>query len=251
MIDKKRLKVHFSNAVKSYEKYAVIQKKISEKTFQVFSDKKYKNIFEIGSGTGFLSEKLKTICKGKLTALDLSEEMNKKLKTKIKNIETITKDIEKYDFEKKYNLITSSSTLQWISDKETVIQKSLSALEKNGKIVFSFFNKNTFQEFRDVYKKVTKRQFLGTPGLLTEIEIDHLALKFSAKVHHEIVRQEIKSLLSFFHELKAIGANNSSEVVVLSPSVWKKIFKEYDETFVENGKIYISYGISYLEILND
>ena len=99
------------------------------------SDVNYKDVLEIGCGTGKNTAWLITKAE-RLTAVDLSEEMLNKAKEKINNsdVEFIQADITReWSFVKKqYDLVTFSLVLEHIEDLETIFKKVAASLRQGG-----------------------------------------------------------------------------------------------------------------------
>ena len=142
MINKKKLETHFSNHAKTYDQFAIVQKEIAKKTYEMISNENVDDVFEFGAGTGELTELLINQIKTSYTCLDLSESMHMQLEQKIQSeiLNTIQFDIEHYRYINKYDLIVSSSTLQWVKLKEDVILRSVNALKEKGELVISYFH---------------------------------------------------------------------------------------------------------------
>ncbi len=110
MIEKKSVEKNFSKGAESYDKYAIVQKYMAEKLFEIIKTKgeNYKEIIEIGCGTGIFSEKIVNFFENSnFEFVDISNEMILKAKLKInenENIKYICCDGESYRGEKKYDL---------------------------------------------------------------------------------------------------------------------------------------------------
>ena len=250
MIKKHIVHSHFNRHSKSYDSHAIIQKKIALETAGKVGETAFRTVFEFGSGTGELTQKLVPYCSDKYECLDISSSMNEILKSKLNSEKIICyeNDIEHWRFVNTYDLITSSSTLQWVENKRDVILRCLNALNDNGQLVLSFFNGNTFKEFHSVYTNVTGKPYLGSPDMPNATDIQRMVMNLpgSFTIEEKDYFVEIDGLRSFFKRLKSIGANNGSKVELIRKSEWQSIFNMYDTTIVKNGKPYIRYGVTYL-----
>uniref|UniRef100_UPI0035653A1C methyltransferase domain-containing protein n=1 Tax=Ilyobacter sp. TaxID=3100343 RepID=UPI0035653A1C len=122
IIDKKRVSQNFSRGAKTYDTYAEVQRHMADK-LEIFvhgSKNKY-NILEVGCGTGIFSEKiLKRFPNSEIDLLDISPAMIETAKEKLNgapNLNFIVEDVESYNPEKRYDLIFSNATFQWIDDQ--------------------------------------------------------------------------------------------------------------------------------------
>ena len=105
MIDKEKLKRRFSRNARQYDKYAKVQKNMGDILIEKIKSTKtqYKNILEIGCGTGYvtklLCEHFKTL---NITAIDIAPGMISHAKSKISDTRVgfICGDVEEMDFDK-------------------------------------------------------------------------------------------------------------------------------------------------------
>lgn len=101
-------------------------------------------VLEIGVGTGRLAVKVLPKCKF-FTGIDISpktiERANKNL-LNFSNKKLIVGDFNDYNFADKFDVIYSSLTFMHLKNKQFVINKTTSLLNKNGRFVLSI-DKNT------------------------------------------------------------------------------------------------------------
>ena len=127
MIDKEKLKRRFSRNANQYDKYAKVQKKMGDVLIEKIKSTKcrYKNILEIGCGTGYVTTALFELFKdSNITAVDIAPGMINHVKSKLldKRVEFICADAEEMDFDKKYDLIISNATFQWFNNLENTLK---------------------------------------------------------------------------------------------------------------------------------
>ena len=110
MINKQGVTKHFSRNVSTYDEYAVVQKLMASK-LGVLAQKQgdFKNILEIGCGTGFFTEILaKSFPQAKIRSTDISQEMLNFTQAKLSHYKNITyeqADGENYSSGEKFDLI--------------------------------------------------------------------------------------------------------------------------------------------------
>jgi len=198
MLDKDIIKSKFQKSILTYPKYASIQLEIAKKLAD-FIDCDYQNILEIGSYSGFLTNEIvKKIYFKSYTALDIIDSFDciKNLSPKIK---FILDDVENIEFSEKYDLIVSSSSLQWCNDFKSVIKKLKSSLNDNGRIMLAIFgNKNLFQ-IKEIFN----------------ISLDYPSLSDIRKMFssNAIIKEEIKTIqfdspYDILRHLKYTGVNS-------------------------------------------
>ena len=147
MINKNLLKTRFSKSLSTYQVYATVQQDMAKYLISLLPSKNYKNILELGCGTGFLTKLAnQNITFDNYTAIDIVKECKEYITNINPHIEFINQDIENIKPDKTYNLILSNATFQWINNFELFINNLKNYLEKDGTILFSTFGKKNFYE---------------------------------------------------------------------------------------------------------
>jgi 2-polyprenyl-3-methyl-5-hydroxy-6-metoxy-1,4-benzoquinol methylase len=111
--------------------------------YNVLKSRKYKNILEIGSGTGLLLNELQKSCpKFFFVGIDPGESgfhNYKQILLKIEKLNKKTKFYKKniinYKTQKKFDLIFSFNVFEHIKNQKKFLKKTYSLLNKNGKII--------------------------------------------------------------------------------------------------------------------
>ena len=188
MLDKELIKSKFQKSLPTYQNHALLQLEMAQKLAK-YIDKDYENILEIGSYSGFLTKEIiNKISFKNYTAIDIidSFEYIKKLSPKIK---FILSDIEEIKLKEKYDLIISSSSLQWCNDFSKTIEKLKKSLSKNGRIMIAVFGKKNLYQIKEIMN----------------ISLNYPDIK------------EIKKLFSkdaiIFEEIKTLQFNSSKDVL--------------------------------------
>ena len=153
MLDKELIKEKFTKSLTTYNSNAFIQKIMADELIKLINGKKYKNILEIGSYTGILTEKLNknNFNFENYIAIDLIPQ-SKSYINKINNkIEFLNIDIENFKTQKKFDLIIANASLQWCDDLSYVLKKLQTLLTADGIIAFSLFGKKNFFEIKDIF----------------------------------------------------------------------------------------------------
>lgn len=145
MLDKELIKSKFQKGLLTYSDNATVQKQMAKKLAQYVSGF-FEDVLEIGSYSGFLTcELVAKINFENYLAIDIVDSFSyiKNLNPKIQFLKA---DIEKVQLDKKFDLIVSSSSLQWCDDFNLVIKKLKSSLKQHGKLAIAVFgNKNLYQ----------------------------------------------------------------------------------------------------------
>jgi malonyl-CoA O-methyltransferase len=141
----------FSRFANSYETLNLVQKDVAKELILLLDRKEYRDILDIGSGTGAIYRELlnQNISFKEFIALDFSENMLK-LHPSSFNIKRLCLDFNsKESFEKlsKYDLVISSSALQWSLDLDFTLRE-ISYLSDN--FYFAIFTSNTFRSLHKI-----------------------------------------------------------------------------------------------------
>lgn len=154
----RKLKQDFSKAAPSYDDHAHLQRACANnliERLQYFSISP-KNILDLGSGTGFLSNKLKKMYpKAKVTGVDIADKMCQYAKEKYPAIEFICANI--YDLPlpaNHYDFIISNFTLQWCDDLPTLFTQILKVASPDASFLFSTVGLDSLKELRTCWAAV-------------------------------------------------------------------------------------------------
>jgi len=141
----------FSRFANSYETLNRVQKDVAKELISLLDRKEYRDILDIGSGTGAIYRELlnQNISFKNFIALDFSSNMLN-LHPSSSNIEKICLDFNnKKSFRKllNYDLVISSSALQWSLDLDFTLRE-ISYLSNH--FYFAIFTSNTFKSLHKV-----------------------------------------------------------------------------------------------------
>jgi malonyl-CoA O-methyltransferase len=252
-IDKKRVSQNFSRGAKTYDTYADVQRHMADK-LEIFvhgSNKKY-NILEIGCGTGIFSEKLlKRFPDAKIDLLDISPAMVETAREKLNNhsnLNFIVEDVENYRPAKKYDLIFSNATFQWMNDQNELFKHLYSILDYGGKIVFSTFGEKTYFELRESLKSLDpdlkySQRFIKLSELRDIVEQKYRVLA----ADEDFFMENYKSVMSFLKAIKGIGSNSAlSNKRNFTREKFKALDKIYRKKYGNEDKIDVTNHLIYM-----
>ena len=185
----------FSRYAHEYNRYSVIQKAVAQKLCALLERKSYDKILDIGAGDGAVYKNLlrQNINISSFVALDFSQEMLEIHPTD-SNIEKLCLDFNKDDFSfhfkpKEFDLIISSSALQWSSNLSSIF-KEISPLANE--FLFSFFTANTFKTLHRVLEIespiLTKEEILDSLDIYFEYELEVVEYRMNFESVHEMLR---------------------------------------------------------------
>lgn len=227
----------FAKHLKDYKDNAKIQKIMAEKLISFCSQKEYKNILEIGCGTGFLTEQaVKNLKFENYTAIDIVEDCEPFIKKIDERISFICEDIEKYNntlYDQ--DLIIANASLQWTENFIETVNNLVKHLNKGGELIFSTFGKENFREF--FYIMGTSLEYYSETELK---QIFSDAIIYPPEIHI-MSFNEPKDVLK---HLKLTGVN------AIENTVWtKKDLKRFEQEYssICGNKITLTYNPLYLK----
>lgn len=224
---KELVKQQFSKNLTNYEENAVVQMIMAEKLVNLLPQKEYKNILEIGCGTGFLTKLLnKNIKFDTYTTIDIVGECKDYIYSINPDIKFIKADIEKTELFEKYDLIISNAVFQWISDFKEFINTLNTSLNDNGILAYTTFGKENFKEVKEVGKvSLDYYSKEETKELLLNYNIKHIEEETIVKIF-----EDIKNMLM---HMKKTGVNSLSEKTWSIKEV-NAFIKHYKELYNDN-----------------
>lgn len=267
-INKAQVQKNFSQNAITYDQYAVVQKEMArELLLKIRSTGRYfRNILEIGCGTGFLTELLaREYPLAQITATDIAPEMIVVAREKLavfSNINYFVADgenlmVDNVSFDPSFDLIVSNAVFQWFTDYTAAFTQYHAYLEPGGYLIFSTLGAGTFKELYVCLKDGQKGKSpckLGDHIIHNKrepfIENKHLQkVMFNAGFQfagvEEVTKMEyFNSSRYFLRALKMIGAHNylTEELAVqgLGSGIFSLI-KSYDAMFLDERGVPATY----------
>lgn len=251
---------HFSRAARTYDDVAFAQKAIASELASLLpkdrgAQAKPLNILEIGCGTGlFTSYILELFPDAEIDALDLSSSMIARAVEKFSasKINFIEKDFREFKTEKRYDLILSSSTLQWL-DLEPTFKKVAELLNPKGKFLASIICKGTFSELHELRREIAPQKIPRKN--LPEVSEILTALPFPPAAHYQkefkVYYPSAVDFLQSIRKLGITGGNFSSSEIPLTRTEIFEISKAYEERYKQANQILVTYNAFFFEFLKN
>ena len=190
----------FKKSLKTYDSCAVVQKQMAKNLISYIPDKIYENILELGCGTGFVTRILSEREYKVYDALDLVEDCEFYIKSISEKINFINSDIEAFVADKKYDLIISNASLQWLDNFEEFVKKLKSNLSSDGVVGITMFGKSNFKELSEIVEHPLK--YYSTD------EIREVFEEFDIiKLEEDIQTLDFETPLDVLHHIKNTGVN--------------------------------------------
>lgn len=220
----------FSRFAASYDANTLIQKEVAKELTKKIRGTPQK-ILDLGCGSGAIYKNLGFTCKN-FIGIDSSLQMcqihpkNKNIILHNKNFEFLRNDeeIKKYE---NFDLIISSSALQWANPLENVLEF---CKDHSKEILFALFTSNTFKSIFD---------FTGLSSPLPSSEKILSVIKKYYNINHYICEYKLHfdDNISKFHYIKKSGVSGGKKR--LSVAQTKNLIKHYPYSYLEFEVIYI------------
>ena len=246
---------NFNKAALTYDQASFLQKEVGITLLnQLNSLNFYPNhILDIGSGTGFLAQKIiDKYPDANIFSLDFSYNMLKVAKkNNQENIYCICADFDYIPLKAQcMDLVSVNLALQWSLNFSGTLFNISQLLKKKGYLLFSTLGPKTFQELRACWAKVDNAKHINNMLSLNSIK---QALKIN---HFETVNlvQKTKRVrfASFYHimrHIKDVGANyviQRNKNQLTSKNSFKLIEEVYQQLADANGFLPLTYDVIYI-----
>ena len=223
-----KVKNQFSKYAKEYETHNIIQQIVAKSLVRELKFQP-KRILELGCGSGQVFNHISWEVEF-YKAIDASSSMCE-LHPKSENIEVKCLNFDTQDFineirNDSYDIVLSSSALQWSNDLSKIVQH-LSFITKEINAVL--FTSNTFKTIQEITK--TKSP------ILDEDSIKEAFLKFfNCEFETILYKLEFDNKKDLFDYIKKSGVSGEKS---LSYSDSKKLYKEYPYNYLEFEVIFV------------
>lgn len=241
---KKRIRKCFGKAASSYSDAASVQREVAARCAALCPAGRYENVLDVGSGVGFLTTELAgRIEFANYVSLDLVHPMLLEQR-KVSNAMLLAADGEALPFkDESFDLLVSSSAMQWYADPVVSIPQDFMVLKRGGKFAIAIFTKGTLAELAEVSSRTGfgsvkelkefsfyREIFLG----MTDLNVQFLSSR------HEVY---FESVNHFLKNHKMTGAVASSGDISWGKNKYLRFVDEYERLHRGDAGIRASYEV--------
>jgi len=216
--------LEFEKHAKDYDSYAKIQKKVAKELIKKLNFAPRK-IFDLGCGSGEIYKNISHKI-DYFVGVDGSRTMCE-LHPKSANTKIFCDDFDSELFRQKiikdlpFDLVVSSSSLQWSKDLESVFMFSKSLSDK---IAFAIFTKGTF---KSLYDMIERKSFLPSFDFVSSIS----KIFKNVQVEKKVYRLDFADNYSKFRYISKSGIRGGNET--LNYKQMKYLLEKYPHNYLE------------------
>ncbi len=240
--DKQLIKRRFAATFERYNQLALVQqdicRRLASMACAIANANDIRRAMEIGSGTGFLTERLVAeFPEAEWFFNDLAETSGKFIKPMLENVRysCLWADAETTDFPSPLDLVASASTVQWFDDLQGFLDKCACVTRPGGILALSSFGPQNFREVKEA------------AGESLAYHAAEEICEMAGRAGYEIIdMQEQAEMMCFespmevLHHIKATGVNS------IAAKAWTKgrlaeFDSRYRALFPSGGKVGLTY----------
>ena len=246
--NQKAIAHNFSEAAHSYDSSQKANDLVTERLSCLLPETA-SHIYEIACGTGLMTQRLrKRYPKARITAIDIAPKMIDYCKNRFKNDPLMHFELcsaEDYIPQKKADLIVSTSSFQWFSDKRAAVQNMLSSIAQGGRIAIAMGYDGLLQELYSSYEMVTQEPLYVTDlweGAHCAEKLTELGLPLERLIldSYRIDEPCVWSLLRSLHGIGALTPRAK-----LTPGQLRQLERTYRKHFSSKTGIRVTYRTCY------
>lgn len=267
-IDKQKVAESFHRQAFEYDRHATVQARITKELLAMvrnYSVHAPTRILDVGCGTGrLLAELHYQYPDAMLYGVDIAENMVAQTVKRLGDkIDAIVGDAEQLDFpDCSFDLIVSSSTLQWLDTIDRFLDEAHRVLQYGGLLCAAFFGGSTLCEVQRCYRDVIARRCGDNDARLERlhrfISLNEVERALENNPFEQVVLISAKeveyydNLKELLRSIQHVGAGSTPHVALPSRGGlgWRGLLQEmseqYQEQYEEDGKIPANYEVFYL-----
>lgn len=229
----------FGKAAGSYYDSASVQKEVAAICAANCPEGQYGNVLDIGSGVGFLSGSLEEHCNfSNYYSLDLTLPMLVEQRSHYSSPILVAADGEALPFKREtFDLLVSSSAMQWFMSPEDSIPEIFTLLKRGGSFSFSIFVHGTLKELEDVSSRTGfgRMHNLKSESYYINIFEKIRGLEFSCDQREFVTFHP--NVREFLKKHKMTGAGASGKKMSFGKKSYSKFVEEYERLYSVEGKV--------------
>lgn len=224
----------FNKNLSKYDRNAILQKNIAKELIRLLKlnvGENFRNIFEIGCGSGFLTREIVQNLKYKILILnDIVENSENYVRNFGNNF--VKGDAEKIIFPLNSDLVISSSVFQWFNDFKSFVSKVYNSLNNNGILAFSMFTDGNFKEIKDFFNI--------SLHYLQEDEIKKIILQKNFEI---LFSNSIRTILNFDSSIDILKHIKDTGINVIRK---QKLEKNKIYSFIRSNILNLTYNYYFI-----
>ncbi len=245
----------FSKAAPTYDGNASVQDQITATLMdRLPEDLRPTSILDIGCGTGLLTRRLaERFPRARITALDAAPGMVRACRERFRDrpgMEVKEADIATWDSRRAFDLVTSSSSLQWVRPLEVLLDRLAELVTLDGLLAFAGMLKGTLAELHECRGLALPHHASAPP--MPDADVWRAGLEsrgFATEIETCTWMETPASPQDLFRALHAMGANGppyGSLDRLLTRSELDRLAATYRERFGRpDGTIPATYQIGW------
>ena len=253
---------HFSRAAAIYDTRAELQRTIAGKLMHFLSGSLVPGcILELGCGTGFLTKSLlEQFPLAHLDAIDISASMIEQARQAVAACERAhwhVCDVWNYRARVEYDLISSSSSLQWMQPLDRLFPRLATLLKPGGRLLCSLMVEGTLGELHRLRREIAPRKIprdrLPTvPATIADLQSAGFSIWRSAQETLQTEHETTEHLLSTIRELGFTGGSLANSSTLLTRGELKRLSERYRlECALPGDKVAANYVVYYFEAFRE
>ncbi len=226
-----RVAKEFSRFAESYSRHNIIQAKVAQKLISYIPKREYGSIIDVGCGRGEIYENLirEGIDFSSFSALDISSDMLSlhPQEARVTLIEGDFGTLDTFSRLSTYDIVISSSALQWSGDLDTALE-GLSTI--SDEFYFAIFTSQTFSSLHKCAK-------ISSPIYAREYLQERVSEYFEATFELESYKLHFKSVYEMLRYIKESGTSGGESK--LGYREIKRLIDEYPLDYLEFEVLFV------------